>query len=553
LLTGNRLCTRRHCPVPADPPLTLRGLDRLLTGREWPRVWLLAVALAVVMTAPVSLHLGSGIADSLEDPLLQAWQVAWGGHALLHQPLHLFDANAFWPERHSLAFSDSLLGYSPAGILGSGPGAAVLRYNLLYLFAYALAFAAAWFLARELGLGLVGATVAATAFAYAPWRASQAGHLHVLSSGGIPLTVFLLLRGYRKRSAAYLVAGWAAAAWQVSLGFSLGLQLLYALLIVAPVIAWYEWLRPRGVRAALRDRSVAVATAGGGLALAAVSVALAVPYLQVRDDHPESRRTLATVKAFSPPPLSFLAAAPENVVWGYRTSAVRSHLYTRGEFASNAEKTLFPGVAVIVLALAGATAGPFARRLRIGLLAASVAFGVLALGTSLGTLSPYRLLYEFAPGWDAIRTPGRLATLMTLTLALLAGAGAERLAPRLRSRNALLVALIPLVVLFEGWAPPVVPHVPGAPAGFASAPAPVLHLPSNRFVDARYMLWSTDGFPPIANGWSGFDPTLLTRIRAVTSGFPADRRGVPLLRRLGVRAVVVHSRRAPARVYRVRP
>ena len=75
--------------------------DRLRTGREWPWVWLAAVVLAVAMTAPLAFHLGSGVADAPDDPLLQAWQVAWDGHALLHQPLHLFDANVFWPEPRS--------------------------------------------------------------------------------------------------------------------------------------------------------------------------------------------------------------------------------------------------------------------------------------------------------------------------------------------------------------------------------------------------------------------------------------------------------------------
>jgi hypothetical protein len=524
-------------------------LARVLTGREWPRVWLLAVVLAVVMTAPLALHVRSGVADSLDDPLLQAWQVAWDGHALVHQPLHLFDANAFWPDKHSLAFSDSLLGYAPAGVLGSGPGAAVLRYNLLYLFAYALAFAASWFLAREIGLDRLGAAVAAAAFAYAPWRASQAGHLHILSSGGIPLAAFLLLRGFRRRSPRHLLAGWAVAAWQVSLGFSLGLQLLYASLVFVPAVVWYAWLRPRGVRRALAERGMAAAVAGGAVALAAVSLAIAVPYLQVRHDHPESRRSLDTIRAFSPRPLSFLAAPAENVVWGYRTSALRSRLYTPGHFAPDTEKTLLPGLAVTLLALLGATSAPLGRRLRLWLAAASVVLALLALGTSLGPLSPYRLLYEIAPGWDAVRTPGRLVTLLTLTLGLLAGAGAERLAPRLRARSAALLPLIPLVVLLEGWAPPTVAHVPREPAGFASAPAPVLHLPSNRFVDARYMLWSTDGFPPIVNGWSGFEPTLLRQVQAATMGFPANRRGTQLLRRLGVRSVVVHPPAGPARVY----
>ena len=39
---------------------------------------------------------------------------------MLHDPLHLFDANAFYPHPLSLAFSDSLLGYGPAGVLRLG-------------------------------------------------------------------------------------------------------------------------------------------------------------------------------------------------------------------------------------------------------------------------------------------------------------------------------------------------------------------------------------------------------------------------------------------------
>jgi hypothetical protein len=527
-------------------------LDRVLTGREWPRVWLAAVALALVMTAPLMFHFGSGIADATDDPLLQAWQVAWDGHAVLHQPLHLFDANVFWPERQSLAFSDSLLGYAPAGMVGTGPTAALLRYNALYLFAYALAFAAAWFLARELGLRPLGAAVAAAAFAYAPWRASQAAHLHVLSSGGIPLTAFLLIRGYRRRSPGYVVAGWLAAAWQVSLGFSLGLQLLYAMLIAVPLIVWFAWMRPDGVRSALRERGMLAATVGGALALTAVSLGLALPYMHVRDNHPESVRSLGTISAFSPRPLSFLVAAPENVVWGYRTSGLLDHLYAKNQFAPNPEKTLLPGLAVVLLAVVGLAGRPLRRGLRLGLGAATVALALLALGTSLGSVSPYRVLYDIAPGWDAVRTPGRVMTLATLTLGLLAGAGADRLASSARGRARLLLPLLPLVVLFEGWAPPSVVDVPREPRGFAAAPGPVMHLPSDRFTDARYMYWSTDGFTPIVNGWSGFEPAVLTRARAATRDFPDAPAGKRLLQRLGVRSVVVHDPGRPPRVYRLR-
>ena len=53
-------------------------------------------------------------------------------------PLHLFDSNAFYPHPLSLAFSDSLLGYGPAAWFGSGTVAALVRYNLLFLFAWSL-------------------------------------------------------------------------------------------------------------------------------------------------------------------------------------------------------------------------------------------------------------------------------------------------------------------------------------------------------------------------------------------------------------------------------
>src|ERR687892_1147396 len=167
----------------ATHEITARELLLLATG---------ACVLAVVMHWPLVLNLGEDIPKDLGDPLVQAWQVAGGGYALGHQPLEFFQSNQFWPLDDTLAFSDALLGYAPAGLIGSGPEAAVVRYDLLFLFAYALAFVGAYLLARELGAGPAGAFVAGAAFAYAPWRLEQDGHLHVISSGGIPLALAAL-------------------------------------------------------------------------------------------------------------------------------------------------------------------------------------------------------------------------------------------------------------------------------------------------------------------------------------------------------------------------
>ena len=77
------------------------------------------------------------------------------------------------------------------------------------------------------------------------------------------------------------------------------------------------------------------------------------------------------------------------------------------------------------------------------------AFGP-TLRTGWGSVPlPYRVLYAFVPGFDAIRTPARFLLYVDLALALLAGAGAARLLRRiaLRWRTVGLLALLGLVLL----------------------------------------------------------------------------------------------------------
>ena len=100
-------------------------MSAAITRREAAIAAAGACLLAIVMTWPLVLNLGTDIPRDIGDPLAEAWQPAWGGHALVHQPLHFFQSNQFWPLHDTLAFSDALVGYAPAGLFGSGPHAAV--------------------------------------------------------------------------------------------------------------------------------------------------------------------------------------------------------------------------------------------------------------------------------------------------------------------------------------------------------------------------------------------------------------------------------------------
>ena len=520
-----------------------------VTARELLVLVAGACLLSVVMHWPLVLNLGADIPKDLGDPLAEAWQVAWDGHALAHQPLHFFQSNQFWPLHDTLAFSDALVGYAPAGLFGSGPEAAVVRYDVVFLFAYALAFVGAYLLARELGLGPGGAAVAGAAFAFAPFRLEQDGHMQVISSGGIPLALALGVRGYRLGRPGWVIAGWAVATWQLSIGFTLGLPFAY-LLAAGGAIAAIVWLRRGRPRL---DRGLALTTVAGAVLFAAAGFALSRPYVRVADAHPGARRTAAEVEAFSGPPWIFLVAPDENMVWGKATSPLR------GGLENIPEKTLFPGLVILALAIAGLSSSAYPRSLRRGLGVGVVAVSILALGFRAGGgwLWPYRVVYELLPGWQAIRVPGRLATLSSLGLALLAGAGAQRAmlggAARRLSRwggGTAIAAGCVLAIVVEGRGLPfdpfdnqAQPRVPPVPPSVASVPAPQLHLPAERAADnRRYLLWSTDGFPAIVNGRSSLNPAFTEHLIERMERFP-NRPTVGLLSRLGVRSVILHTTR----------
>ncbi len=518
-----------------------------LSAREIVWAIVAGVALAVLTSWPLVLHMSTRIAPDLGDPVRTAWQVAYVGHAMLHDPLHLFDANVFYPHPLSLAFSDSLLGYGPAGFFGSGTVAALVRNNLLFLFAWSLCFVGGYLLARELGLRKLGASAAAAAFAYAPYRVTEAGHLHVISSGGIALALFLLLRGYRRGSLRLVIAGWLVSAWQISLGFTLGLQFSY-LLAVLTVIAAVYWLGAG--RPALPRKLVAI-TLLGILVVGAVAIYEARPYLKISHDYPTAKRTIKEVKAYSAGPAAWLSASSENRVWGDLTAGARAHVHSKNE------QVLFPGGFILLLALIGLAAPIYTRRMRVGLATGVVVCAVFAVGLGLtGYGYPYRLLFNYAPGWDGVRVPGRVFTLATLFLALLAGAGAQLLAGRLgafasrhtggwgarRSLSA-LTAVVGVVIVIgivgEGaghMAHPVVPQPKKAEIGL---PGPLLDMPTDGPADRVWQYYSTNGFYKIPIGNSTFDIPAVDDLRGGINRFP-DKASVEKLRYYGIRTVVLH-------------
>jgi hypothetical protein len=309
-----------------------------------------------------------------------------------------------------------------------------------------------------------------------------------------------------------------------------------------------------------------VATVGGALVLVLADGVIARPYLDVRREF--GPRPIEQVDFYSTGPRAFLAAPRANLLWGRAAAGPRRGLDWEQE------QTLFPGLAIVALALLGAFVGGLPARLRIALAGSVLATAWLSLGLSThgsSWLWPYRVLYYDAPGWDGVRVPERIFLLTMLGLAILAGDGARVLVRRMRSERgkAVLAAGLVAVVLVEGsgfhvgrpgslihlgldvpgsgsiGGPPHVP-VPAMPPGQRGLPGPQMHLPlqTGEASSPRVVLWSTDGFAKVTTGIGAYEPKWYERLKLEMAGFP-DARSVARLQALRIRVVVLHPDLVP--------
>src|SRR5262249_15938468 len=92
------------------------------------------ILLAVVHTWPLGTSPGRVARNDTADTVHHEWILAWDAHQLAQDPRHLFDANIFYPEPDTLAYSDHLIVQAviaaPLFWLGASPG---LAYNLLLI------------------------------------------------------------------------------------------------------------------------------------------------------------------------------------------------------------------------------------------------------------------------------------------------------------------------------------------------------------------------------------------------------------------------------------
>ena len=289
--------------------------------------------LTTIVTWPYVTRLRDVVVDT-GDPYLCAWILWWDYHQTFTNPLHLFDANVFYPLKYSLAFSENSYGiallFFPLFAIGLTP----LTVHAIAMF---LGFALNGYGAFRLGRTISGSTaigwVSGIVFAFVPYRFNMMSQVMYLFSPWIPLVfealVLFARKSSNKRAAwlgfAFFMSGLSTITWW---SFSLIPLLLYAVILATRYDLWRE-------RAFWKRGTVALAIAGVAL------LPFLVPYVLASRLY-GFKRSIDEIKRNSAWPSHWLSVENRNKLWNRMGEGV----YEGWKFK------LFPGLLPILFSLA---------------------------------------------------------------------------------------------------------------------------------------------------------------------------------------------------------
>ena len=499
-----------------------------LPGR-WrpPAVATLGFLLAtLVVTYPWPFHLADlGRADN-GDGQYAIWNVAWVARTIVADPVHLFDANIFYPRRWTLAYSETNVG---AGILAApvywmtaNPYAA---HNFVVLASFVLSGLGMYCLATYLFGDRRAAFVAGLAFAFCPYLFGHLPHIQLLMIAGLP---FSLLAFHR-------LADRPTAGRGALLGLALAVQAIFcayygvfAMLLVGLAIVF-------AATTARRFSDLAYWQAiGVSIVVGAVVVAPVVWPHVVLWREAGFNRPLDAARAYS-------------AGWEmYAASYAFAHDWMMGAGRRSGE-LLFPGIVSVAFAVSAIIGALRASRRSRELTALYALAALFALWMSFGPQGGlYAVFYAWFPGFTFMRAPSRFGVVFTFAVCVLAAQGIARFlnwAPR----SSLVAAAIAVVTVAELLEPLPLSRVPKtAPVYSVLAAQPrgaLLELPVYshplRHLRTRYMLSSTAHWMPLVGGYSDHIPPDFTAEIPVLADFPNDA-AFTVLKRDRVRYVIFH-------------
>lgn len=512
-------------------------------------VLLIYLGLTFFLTYPLSFNLDTAVPNDIGDPLLNTWILAWDSHALLTDPLSLFNANIFYPLPNTLAYSEHLFSTAlvalPLQFVTAEP---VVAYNLSLLLSFPLAAWGMYLLALQWTRQRSAAFIAGLIFAFAPYRFAAIAHLQLLTCQWLPFTLLFLdkIMGQPANQPSrhrppfrYFLALALFLLLQLLASWYLAVYTVFIMVIYLAAILLTR--RPNLTRLSLLILVILLSVL--------ITLPFVWPYLGLIGDL-QAARPLSLALSLAAVPTDYAAAAPFNRFFGPLTEIFR----TRPNFTE--ENTLFLGLlpllalAAVLLLLKGhasrvsysvsappskkgdhaSRTHPESQRPHIYAL-----FAILIGSLLLTFPTPYAFLAAIFPPSTVIRVPPRWIIPALFALAGLAAFGYAMLNSKLKIQNSkLLFIVITFILVVESLSVPL-PLAPvdnrrtlnpayhwlaNQPDRFALIELPLHSAPDPEFPEVKRLYASTLGWWPLVNGYSGYTPPRQPRLAQALASFP---------------------------------
>jgi hypothetical protein len=525
----------------------------------------LIAVLTVIKTYPLIQHIGTHMPGDFGDPVLVVWILAWGVHAMTHEPWNLFNANIFYPAQNTLALSEHMIAVAPFfGLPYLITGNPIFAYNIVFMLSFIFCGISMFLLVYHWTGNFWAALLSGCLFAFAPVRFAEISHLQLNNFYWAPL-VFLFLDRFvnYKRWAdltCFAVFYWLQVLCSVYLGW-------FITIAVGVYVLYWTICIDRG----LLDRAMVTRYTAFIVSSLIILLPFYIPYYEIKQQW--GFLILLQDCVYWSADLFLNYFSPPHLFNDFYLSLVR-YLSTAVAYPRN-EMFLFPGFITVILvafAILPVSTLTLSRRepqlkklfglILIASFLLSLGPSLLVLGMNTGIPLPYQLFYYLAPGFQAMRVPARFAIMAGLAACVLAGLGFLKICyvlrghwrvmePSARSFEGLLALLLMGMFITElGFKPlplvsmPTADQVPEVYRWLATKAlkGPILELPLNQRETLKYMYFSAYHWLPLVNGASGYAPPAYAQLSAEIAALPS-RQAIELLRAIGVKGLLLHTDR----------
>lgn len=517
------------------------------------RIFLLFFLISIIITYPLIFHLSS-YSFGKGDELLITWILNWNIHALLTSPLHIFDANIFYPYAHTLSFSEpffssSLLALIPILLLNDP----MIAFNVNVILSLTLLGFSTYCLVYYLTKNRASSFISGLLISFSPFTLGRLFQLQVVSIQWIPLSILFFLKFIKDGKTEDFIFVSLFFLLQVGNSFLPG---YFLILCYGVIVVMYFFTKKNVLQKLLSGKIIFII----GIA-AFMTIVLGLPYFNTSKTFHYVRDIRDTIHFANRPEYTF-----------YPNSRTRLEQILLNTIYKNDKGPYrydgYWGLPLLILFILSSIAFFRIKKENKFFPTLFILIGISSFILSMGPAFqwggkvikhpfiiplPYAILYYLIPGFNGIRNSARWEMLTIFAVSVFIGL---LLSEVLKKKNKLWIVFIVVGILAEVNFPlkyvpiPTIKEFPKVYAFINSLPkdATIIEMPIfswdvQPYSNIEFMreYFSTIHFRRMVNGYSGFSPhewELNTKF--LTKEFP-DKNTLQYLKQIKVQYIILHK------------